>query len=1006
MRAIIWAALLCGLMFLGAVPARADWSRGQDFDALNELTWTTRPVEDAGAVVGPSGRTANGLRDSTAYWVSAWGGYWVTDLQIDVTIPPGCQINYFSVWYSVRRGNGSDAIIGFDWLLDGGTSHYGETIKSFDTWFELAGTIQPAQTASTLTLYVGFGQQSANDYVAFDDVAIGCAGDDPGGPGSGLTRPISPYDRFQEWDNLTEGMFDFETIRQEIEDIVVDTTPPWTATKISDAIIKPWNGNWNAVMALSNKTNASVLAAEGGTVQDLIPLEKWYCNQITTEGTLFTSLAYEQECYLIVRRYFIDDNPAIPDSYYRIDLTNAYFVPVDNPDGESVLYFVSSPTVQTGQVVEAGCIIGETMPVLGLTGIELESIGIGSGGDVSATFGGSGESGLGITILQRLDDQGAGVRLLPLLTEDRDALQACNINPNYSDCMGDGELRNPEQWAETGTVQWDVDGAGATLQPGAGIVQTLALSDQEEYGFSVRASSTVVGSKAEMLLLLGESQETFDVGVDMTYAIPVDSHTADAPPLYSVGIFNLSSIPIHVDSACVATNSAVEGIGACGFRNYDFDYGTSSWSPAGAVYDGITVGELAMGNGGSIRQRLQLYPNGAQQFSYTIRVLLANPWEGDSPSTDPRVRMTWTYGALSGFFTSPASTEYYSLTNFDYTPRPGGPFTAEGIYWQAVVNVNTPLDQDFVMTAGFLDQGTGAQIMIREACITSTFDHHPQPTGGTAGPPQIPIACSVVNAPTGSTIGEWIFYLWRNLDRFFTCDLMVLMNRMMNTMWSGYEYLQWSGMYSQASTSSAIRWLGNNLLPWLSGHFRNMAVGQVTVFQQAGGGQCSDVFCLLSQVANLLFSPISDLVNGFVGGLNNVLDTLMGILRDIVDTVLNLVNQAASLLFGIISALLTIALQIITEFIRLILMARDLLLALVGAYNNATPQTIQGMPNCQINPRNQGWCVFIYVVDNTLLAGARGTALIAIIISILSALLLIWGVKEIRNVVLKVRVSA
>lgn len=985
MRLIIWAALLCGLMFFWAAPVMADYTLELDFDNQADLTYSLHPTADASASVVSGGRTGNALWDS-ATWGPNWQGGYVNDLNVTITPPENCNLLSLTYWYAFRNGTGADAIINPGIIVNGRTPEWGTAIKSFDQWFErtmgyadLGFSEPPLLTSLELVIY--FYNQGGGDYVAMDDISITCSGSPP--VQGGLTRPIAPPDRAVLSDDvpqLIQGMFSI--------DLMETLDPVYPGTGTSEGVRKH-------VFALANMPDVSVLSVQAGTVESISPISVEQCKQ-------WTIITIMKSCYV-----YIEDEKTLLGKYYAVDVAPVQKVVVQFSATLRFEYLVNNPKVSVGDTILAGCIVGSTVNLTPIFGFELSITGGGIIPDISLDT----ENRLGVAVVRRMEDLGNGFEstdLLDLLTEDRDALQACNVNTRYRACAGDGELRTPESWSQRGLVQWDPDGTGAILQPGASIVQTLALDDSQNYAFNVQARPVGDYQSARMQLQLGETLQQFTgFPPGMITAIPYGLHSPDVAPLYSVGIYNNGSVPLEIVTACVRSETVSAPVPSCVFSNHSFDYGLSDWQTTGTVNLGVTEGQIWAETNSTIGQSITLYPNGAQTHEYNLLVEVTVPPAFRTGTGD--VTMTYTWNGQTTALSAPNSQPNYPFSNFTPPEVPNGAAWSEDGYVRFRATIPVTQQTTGVMSIGTLlinGAPQNAGVLIGRVCIDNPLQ--PPEEGFVDGVPyEMPLHCETPALPTNrDQFGDWIIYLWGNLDKYFRCDLNIMLGRMFNQMYQGWRFIQWQMLYQQASASQLSRWLSSDLFPWLAGYFRNMAVGQVTVFQQAGGGQCSDVFCLLYQVANLLFSPISDLVNGFVGGLNNVLDTLLGILRDIVDTVLNLVNQAASLLFGIISALLTIALQIITEFIRLILMARDLLLALVGAYNNATPQTIQGMPNCQINPRNQGWCVFIYVVDNTLLAGARGTALIAIIISILSALLLIWGVKEIRNVVLKVRVSA
>jgi hypothetical protein len=212
---------------------------------------------------------------------------------------------------------------------------------------------------------------------------------------------------------------------------------------------------------------------------------------------------------------------------------------------------------------------------------------------------------------------------------------------------------------------------------------------------------------------------------------------------------------------------------------------------------------------------------------------------------------------------------------------------------------------------------------------------------------------------------------------------MVLLNKMYTLGKQEYLLAGWNIRYSQSQLKLWSSWLGKQFFPWLDGQFRNIAIGQVTTVYQTGGGQCSDLFCVLQT-----------LINGLVTPLNSIVNTILAILGGI-----------AGLFLSIISGLIALMIAYVTELLRLLQLGQQLLATLLAAYNNSTPVAIPGLPSCSLDPRSSAFCMGIWVLDNTIFSGT-GAAIIPMLTGILSIHLLIWAVAELKRTVLGARISA
>jgi hypothetical protein len=292
--------------------------------------------------------------------------------------------------------------------------------------------------------------------------------------------------------------------------------------------------------------------------------------------------------------------------------------------------------------------------------------------------------------------------------------------------------------------------------------------------------------------------------------------------------------------------------------------------------------------------------------------------------------------------------------------------------------------------------GATGTITVKEVCLNDPFTHHP---GSVGFRPPFNAVCNRVSTPTTDDIGEWVFYHWQQLDRFFQCDLMIVLNRIFATAYATYEFVQWQTLYWQATAAVTANWVGKDFTGWLGGHLSNVAYGRTTTIIQTGGGTCNDIGCIISQLINLLSDVINRVVGPIIDAIGNVvfvIGDVVDILGEIVDVLLQLVTGAFSLLFAAVNGLLSLVFGLITVALNFFSNMVRLIESLAGAVNNATPRPIPGVPQCQLNPQSSAFCVILWVAENTVFSGI-GALLIPLIIGVLAIRLFTWSISFIKR---------
>lgn len=788
-----------------------------------------------------------------------------------------------------------------------------------------------------------------------------------GVPGGNLYKPLRGDTIYSTW-----GMFDYS---------LVDALDPlyfseWNIP--SSYLFNPidfWGGG-GAAMSPTHLFNldANTVVAPSSGIQNVYAVAEGTVISVSKVGgcqiNLWVTTTATGECYVKIPDPITDAN----DHLYRMDTSSAWVVKVRFDDGISsdrfIQYVVSSPKVRVGDQITAGCIIGQTVGLFHLVGGEFQTL--------FNTAWWEPESSavqVGVTEITLMDGSNDTYPLLPSLVLDSNLLTPCNANPELAACAGDSELRDPNQWAWQGVVQWLPTG-GARLNAVSAIeMPGLPLSQSGSYSVTAQIRRLDGAGSGSVTLRLGMTEQTFALDQQMnSYTIPAGTHDPDQGLLYGAHVINSGQVPFEVISLCVAEGTANTVPSTCYFKNYSFDYGTSNWTVSG-VNPGILAGELAAGDGATLSQPAKLYPNGAQSYAYTITVR-ATIYGATNPETDmtSTVSFDWLYPASGSWepFISPASTSTYAFGAF-YGNRPNGITFFEGneVLFQGVIDVAALTDDVLTVRVNIDDSGQSnfaGGVLIREICISDAFAHWPDDAGGGGRPLPFPVNCSVVSAPTGNDLGAWTWYLWSNLDQFFSCDLMVMLNQMFNVMYDIYDFVTWQGLYWQSVAIKTIEWFGAYFIPWLNGHFINMAGG---VPQE---GSCNNIFCLMET-----------LINGFLKPLLNLFDRI-----------LDLAELAATLLGTVISAIINIAMTVFTQLMSLYTTFSSMLTAIVNAWNTAEPTPIPGLPSCALDPRSNAVCITLWMMEHTIFSG-RGALFIPILISLGSVNLLLWAVKTFKR---------
>ncbi|HSS99927.1 MAG TPA: hypothetical protein VLK33_22990 [Terriglobales bacterium] len=726
------------------------------------------------------------------------------------------------------------------------------------------------------------------------------------------------------------------------------------------------------VTAVSNEAGAPVMVAQSGVVTDIVYASG---NMCSVWGILFAN-----QCWFVGPRLEANTFPL-----YAFDIAfEVQLVTVDLGDGTELRYMVANADhyVSLGQHVNAGCVIGETIQA-DSTKISDLNHEIASGAlavfPVLQTVLSHGEQpDFAVAFAELHEQPDAGpIELLDSLTEYNDDAEPCNINENFRDCLvSDPDLTHgADAWTFFGDAS--ATAAGVELRPDSYIEQIINVP--EDTAFTLR-----IGAYYDLLDLLGGGAATDRVltvrvgAFSDTITIPasdqyqeftVEVPTPDPDPNglgWTVRIANTGGGGgVILTGACLTTEDHELNPRMCYFANPDFD-SLQGWL---STTTQTGAGFVNMGDLDYVSQDVTLEANEddtprTYHLLLDVRVIAA-PGETLDTST----------GTATMFYAWEGTNTVGTL---DLTwNQPGEPGYPDGYQTLSTDIVVTEHSSDTFYISSGIDGNDTIHIALSRACLST--DDIP-PGSGVGGPFQT--TCSTIPVPTDNEFGSWIQYHWRNLDKFFNCKLMVLLNKWFRLFDDFRRTTLLVFRWGIAFINKAVDW-SITLMWWLNGHFRNIAMGQVTTITDGGG--CHDIFCAIVDVTTTL----GNLLTPIVAALNNVVNVLVGVFVGVVN-----------LFFTIIGGLVAFVVALLIKLMSFIGIAISLLTGLVGAYNTSTPTAIPGLPSCAIDPSSSPFCYAVWVADNTFFSG-RWNTLFNILLSVLAIHLILYTVREIKHIVLQ-----
>lgn len=938
MRKVTVMALMV-LMMVVPSQAQTTWTCFYDF-TTSDAGWTPGPV---------NGASINVTRNSSG-WQDGLIGSALQFRGVGIQIAFGSVVTITDIIIDHHR-------------VDGAGSSGSDVHRVFSTspaaeWWQLPYYQAPAEPL-VITAPPVSGVSSVDTLMLQIFSGLGTGGSDPGGDVvvrditlQGTGTPPSPCD---------------DTPNDYVKPLHSDDRD-----QIIENINQTGDDTDNTTYAFSYTPGANVFSAAAGTITEM----RVFNPDTDCDGNFNTSVPFVggNPCMVYIPG---EASPYFP-SGARSDTSagsDLYLVRLLTDDGVEFTYFVEAADyyLSEGQQVDAGCILGRTFAVEpGSNPPEYLS-----------------EPGLSIVVVR---EGGSIIPAVAFFTIEPDEESACNVNPDNANCLGDVQLNDPAQWESSPGVMFN--DPGFTILGGfdAHIRTTMNLDPDQmpELIVTVRATG---GGNGNLELTLGQTTTPFSIseGTFQTVTIEGDAHLADGT-FYTVRIKNDGTSNLDVQSVCVRFTEDGEGNPVenpdpppdpCIFVNNSFNDGTGSWSVTSTEPG---PGELRMASGGTAGQTITV-PAGSYNLSIVAALWTYNSFTPDDQDTDD-VDIEYDFPSGTGFTTLDTHTYGEFIQNNNL------------IVFAGTVVIASDTTGSFVFEVTLNSPATGVRgLAIRSICLDDGSGGGGDGSGDDDG--VFNPSCGTISTPTGSGIGTWISWQWAQLNKFYRCELMILLNSLYTFMKKSWITTTWTMRWTQAATVKTANWFGRDFIGWLGGHLSNIAVGQVTTITGVGGESCGNVFCLLQS----LVQGFESLGNSIVNGITEVLGSLIESLTDLLTQVLGMLQQIMNFIFGLIGLVVNIAVDLVGLLIRLIGMAAQIfglliqaIVTVINAWVNAVPEPI--FPSCNTD-QSTARCMIFYVAERTVFTQS-GALFIPTIAGGMYLSLILWVIGKLKSWLMEV----
>lgn len=284
-----------------------------------------------------------------------------------------------------------------------------------------------------------------------------------------------------------------------------------------------------------------------GILNNAIGIGSWGCTVFVPAS--ITGLSGPSLYFM--RRQFPPDPRDLPDlgAEFLFTVADMHLVEVEGSDGNTYEYFVKDPSVEEGQSISQGCILGitrgltpatEALPILGFV-LEIFT-------PESVTQG--------FATVTRVE-AGDPSELLPDLTIYPGPNSKCSVDPEFADCFGDSKLESSSDWTTAGEVTWLEP--GVQLGPNGGISSVFNLDPEREP--QMRVSARAATGSPTLDLRLGDGTNSFPVTSNQfeEYELAADGFEPNNGLFYDIVLRNTASGIIEIEWVCISFTLDEEG---------------------------------------------------------------------------------------------------------------------------------------------------------------------------------------------------------------------------------------------------------------------------------------------------------------------------------------------------------------------------------------------------------------------------------------------------------------
>lgn len=580
------------------------------------------------------------------------------------------------------------------------------------------------------------------------------------------------------------------------------------------------------------------------------------------------------------------------------------------------------------------------------------------------------------------------------------------ISGRFSACMSEIDLSYRAAWQSSGAT-WDA-GDRVRIDAGGFIQSTLNLDMAREPVLMIswrwQGSDDTPGGRVS----LGDEVITFRragfegaTAADVwdTVSLIQSSFQLDEWELpdkpNNAGFYDLriSPVPgrsIEVEYICVYNRLDSEGQPSaiapshCYFDNFTFAGGLTSWNASVSPVPIDTGQSPILPSFGWVGQDVALTDNNGIPVAYTLSVKFgihdtSSDWIYNLP--DLEIEVWYEYGAITD--------NQFELWNIigqqELIDRQNFISMGNVIFIDANESQLSELKVQFRINDG----GAGtAGVRLFEVCLNPEDGVWPN----SENIPTFRTDCSFVPVPAGDNLGQWTVYHWRQLNRFFQCDLMVFLNEMDNRI---REFFSTATMFFRwviVSFNIVMTWVSTDLLFWLNGHLHNITNGNVT-FIEGGAQTCNSIWCALGAL---------------FGGGASIFDSIATVIVSAIEEIFAPIIQLVSFLItGAFTFFTSVAQQVLDLLFYAVRLLLEVVVNLFGLLERiiydmttAEPIPIPHAPYCATDPGGNAWCRLSWVAENTIFTGP-GEAIIPLITGYIAVMLILWVISEIKRSIIE-----